>query len=458
MQSWTGVVMDATRTQTLDALAAHAIRGRRRAVIASSVAAALATVVVTIGLQTHPAAASGEAISGRLVDNTRKEPRPVVGVQVLVRKAGKPVGQVRTDANGQFTIPVPGKGTYEVRLDLATIPKGFTLQDPSRAVLPDVSVQAGQQSFVVFPFGKGGPSGPSAVDRFVDLLGSGVRFGLIIALAAVGVSLIFGTTGLVNFAQGELVTFGAIAAWYLNAGGGGGPGVTLVVAGVLAVLLGGVLGAVLELGLWRPLRHRRTGTVALLVVSIGLSLLLRNLYLLIFEGNPRSYVQYSAQRSWRIWDLDILPKDIVSIVVSGTMLVAVALLLVRTRLGTAVRAVTDNPELSESSGIDVQRVVLSVWIVSGMLAALAGVLLGTTQEVTWDMGFRILLVTFAAVIVGGLGKPFGAMAGGLLIGIVSDVSTFWIATDFKTAIALGVLIVVLLLRPQGILGTRERVA
>jgi branched-chain amino acid transport system permease protein len=189
-----------------------------------------------------------------------------------------------------------------------------------------------------------------------------------------------------------------------------------------------------------------------------LSLFLRNVYLIVFKGNPRSYEQYATQRAWRIWDLDILPKDVVSIGVSAAVLVVVALLLVRTRLGTAVRAVSDNADLSESSGIDVQRVVLTVWIGSGMLAALAGVLLGSTQEVSWDMGFRILLATFAAVIVGGLGRPFGAMAGGLLIGIVSDVSTFWIATDFKTAIALGVLIVVLLFRPQGILGVRERVA
>jgi neutral amino acid transport system permease protein len=345
-----------------------------------------------------------------------------------------------------------------VRLDTKTIPKGFTLQDPSRVLLPRVVVQPDQESFIVFPFGTGGPTGPSSVDRFVDLLGTGTRFGLIIALAAVGISLVYGTTGLVNFAHGELVTFGGIVLWYLNASGGGGPGLTLVVAGALAVALGGVFGAGLELGLWRPLRRRRTGNVSLIVVSIGLALFLRNVYLLIFEGNPRSYEQYSAQRAWRIWDLDILPKDLVSIAISAAALVLVSLLLVRTRLGTAVRAVTDDRDLAESSGIDVKGVVLAVWIVSGMLAALAGVLLGVTQEVTWDMGFRILLVAFAAVILGGLGSPFGAMLGGLLIGIVTDVSTFWIATDFKTAIALGVLIIVLLVRPQGILGVRERVA
>jgi neutral amino acid transport system permease protein len=418
----------------------------------------LVALAVVLGPEMSPAAAAGEAIGGRLVDNIGKQPRPVPRVRIVVRKAGRLVGQARSNANGQFTIPVPGRGHYEVRLDPGTIPKGFTLQDPNRTVLPDVTVQAGQESFVVFPFGTGGPAGPSAVDRFVDLIGTGIRFGLIIALAAVGVSLLFGTTRLVNFAHGELVTFGAIAAWYLNAGGAGGIGLSLVVAATFAVVLGGMLGAALELGLWRPLRRRHTGSIALLVVAIGLSILLRNVYLLVFKGNPRSYEQYATQRAWRIWDLDILPKDVVSIVIAATALLIVAMLLLRSRLGTAIRAVTDDADLSESSGIDVQRVVLVVWIVSGMLAALAGVLLGTTQEVTWDMGFRILLATFAAVILGGLGSPFGAMLGGLLIGVASDVSTFWIATDFKTAIALALLIAVLLLRPQGVLGFRERIA
>ncbi|HUV11630.1 MAG TPA: branched-chain amino acid ABC transporter permease, partial [Acidimicrobiia bacterium] len=310
--------------------------------------------------------------------------------------------------------------------------------------------------FVLFPFGDRGTIAPSSLDRIADLAGSGLRFGLIIAVAAVGLSLVYGTTGLINFAHGELLAFGAIVAWYLNSPSDG-LGLTLVVAGVLAVIAGGAFGAGLEVGLWRPLRKRRTGNVAMLVVSIGLALFLRSTFQVVFGPTPRSYSQYAVQSSWEIGPLDILPKSIATIVISVAILVVVALLLLRTRLGTAVRAVTDNSDLAESSGIDVQRVILAVWITCGALAAAAGVLLGMTQTVEYDMGFKVLLVIFAAMILGGLGSAFGAMVGGALLGLVLEIGSFWIPTDFKNAVALGMLIIVLLFRPQGILGVRERV-
>jgi neutral amino acid transport system permease protein len=230
-----------------------------------------------------------------------------------------------------------------------------------------------------------------------------------------------------------------------------------VFAGVLGVVFGGLFGGGLERVLWGPLRRRRTGNVALLVVSIGLGLFLRSTYQIVFGSTPKSYEQYAVQKSWAIGPLDILPKGVATILICTVILVVVALLLLKTRLGTAVRAVTDNQDLSESSGIDVQRVILAVWVTCGALAAAAGVLLGMTQTVEYDMGFKVLLVIFAAMILGGLGSAFGAMVGGIILGITLEVSTFWIPTDFKNAIALGVLILALLVRPQGILGVRERV-
>jgi neutral amino acid transport system permease protein len=270
-------------------------------------------------------------------------------------------------------------------------------------------------------------------------------------------SLVFGTTGLINFAHGELVTFGALIAWYVNASGGDGPGAPLLFAGAVGVVAGGLLGGGLDFGLWRPLRRRRTGNIALIVISIGLALFLRHVYLVIFKGNPRSFEQFATQQPWTLGPLSILPKDAVVIAVSVAVLITLGLLLERTKLGTAVRAVTDDPDLAESSGVDVKRIILLVWIVSTALAGLGGVLLGTTEAVQWDMGLRILLVMFAAVILGGLGTAFGAILGGLVIGVISEVSTFWFPTDYKIAFALLVLILVLLVRPQGILGVRERV-
>ena len=253
------------------------------------------------------------------------------------------------------------------------------------------------------------------------------------------------------------MTFGGIVAWYLNSDGQG-LGLTLAIAGIGAVLAGAVFGGALELGLWRRLRKRRTGNVALLVVSIGLALFLRSIYQVIFGASPRAYSQFATQQSVSIGPLDILPKHLANIGISAAILVVVALFLLRTRLGTAVRAVTDNADLSESSGIDVQRVILAAWVACGALAAAAGALLGLSQSVDYDMGFKLLLLIFAAMILGGLGSPWGAMVGGIALGLGLEVSTFWIPTDFRNALALGVLIVVLLVRPQGILGVKERVS
>jgi branched-chain amino acid transport system permease protein len=401
------------------------------------------------GAQPEPSA----SINGRLVEDGK----PVPGVRITVRRGGKTVGRTESDTQGTWSIPVSRSGTYEVGLDKKTIPKGFTLEDPSRTSLPHVVVQSSEQKFVVFPFGKPGPAGPSDFEQLVNLFASGVRFGLIVALAAAGLSLVFGTTGLINFAHGELVTFGALVTWYVNSKGGG-PGLSLLPAAVVGVVAASAFGGVLELGLWRPLRRRRTGNIALIVVSIGLALFLRHTYLVIFKGNARSFEQYAVQRPWKLGPLSILPKDAMIIVASTAILLIVGLLLERTRAGRAVRAVTDDADLAESSGIDVKQVILLVWVASTALAGLGGVMLGTTEAVQWDMGVRILLVMFAAVILGGLGSAYGAIVGGLVVGVVSEMSAFWFATDFKIVFALGALILVLLLRPQGILGWRERVA
>ena len=126
-------------------------------------------------------------------------------------------------------------------------------------------------------------------------------------------------------------------------------------------------------------------------------------------------------------------------------------------MGTAMRAVADNKDLAESSGINVDGVILTTWLVGGGLAAIGGIFFGVSEQIQFDMGFRLLLLIFAAVVLGGLGSAYGAMVGGFIVGLVVEVSTFWFDSEFKTAIGLGVLILMLLLRPQGILGSRERI-
>jgi branched-chain amino acid transport system permease protein len=287
-------------------------------------------------------------------------------------------------------------------------------------------------------------------------LTDGVVFGLILAVAAIGLSLIFGTTKLVNFAHGELVTLGAITAWFLSSEG---PRLPVVAAGLVAVVVGAAAGAAAETGIWRPLRARRTGQFQVLVISIGLSLVLRQVLLIWFKAGDRRFRQYGIQREALIdvGALRLNGRDVGLIVVCVVVLVAVALMLQRTKVGKALRAVSDNPDLAASSGINVRRVILFVWILGGALAAGGGVLQGVATRVDYLMGFQLLLLMFAGVILGGLGTAYGAMVGSLVVGLATELSTLWISSELKTVAALVVLVLVLLVRPQGLLGSRDRV-
>jgi branched-chain amino acid transport system permease protein len=322
-----------------------------------------------------------------------------------------------------------------------------------------------QQKAVLFRLGEaGGGEGDStnvpaegtadtaSTSQIWQLLANGLRFGLILGLAALGLSVIFGTMGLTNFAHGELVTFGAIVAWFLN-----DAGLPVIAAGVGAVVLGGVFGWVQDTGFWRPLRRRGTGLIAMMIISIGLGLTLRYLYLYFFAGQRRSYNQYIAQRAIDFGPFGFAPRDLWIMGIAVLALALVSIALIRTRVGKATRAVSDNPALASASGIDVDRVITIVWIVGTALAALAGVLFGLIQQVDYLMGFRILLLVFAAVVLGGLGTAWGAMVGALVVGVFIEISTLVIPAELKYAGVLAVLIVILLVRPQGILGRRERI-
>jgi neutral amino acid transport system permease protein len=387
--------------------------------------------------------------------------KPVSGVRVTVLENGRGVGESHTDANGVWGVVLERGGLYEVRLDTSTLPSGFRLRDPSRDHLDAVDVRTGQVKNVLFPLvpTAGGPHRnrfTQAFDRLADLAVNGVKVGAIVAMAAVGLSLIFGITGLVNFAHAELVTIGAVVAWWANASSGG-PQLTLALAGVVGVAAGAATGFGLERGLFRPLRRRRMSGPALMVVTIGLSQFLRHMILLVFGGAPRRFADYTVQRSVTFGPVSIQPKDIVITLLALSVLLAVGWLLKATRTGKAMRAVADNRQLAEASGIDVDRIILVTWVAGAGLAALGGIFYGTSQTVSWDMGFTILLSMFAAVILGGLGSAYGAMVGGLVIGVTSEMSTYWLELEFKYVTALLVLIIVVLVRPQGILGVRERV-
>lgn len=295
---------------------------------------------------------------------------------------------------------------------------------------------------------------------------NGVVFGLLLALASVGLSLIYGTTGLSNFAHGEMVTFGAMLTYFLATQQ---PvslplipveftiGLPFIPAALIAIAIASALGWLQDKVLWSQLRRRRVGMVQQMIVSIGLSLALVNLIQWWMGGRPVRLIQAVDPRH-QYGPIQIGNQTLISVGIAVIALLGVAFFLQRTRLGRATRAVSDNPALASASGIKVDSIIRIVWVMAAGLAALGGILLALYQQgFSFDDGTRLLLMMFAAVTLGGLGHPYGALVGSLVIGIVAEVSTVWLPPDLKFATALGILIIVLLVRPQGILGKAERV-
>jgi len=419
-------------------------------------AALIVALLATLFAGTAMAQTADTSMNGNLLRIEGEDRTPVPGVTIIVHLDGELIGEAVSDDAGDWSLPLPGGGTYQVEIDLGTLPGGVALTDPEKQILPEVVVRDGQSKFVRFALGPGIGGGTGTWERAGDLFIFGLKLGAIIALSAIGLSLIFGVTGLVNFAHGEMITMGAAIAFLFNASSAG-PGWHLLVAAIPAVLLVAAFGAANEISIWRPLRRRQTSLISMIVISIGLSFVLRYGILVLLGGQPRPFGDYAVQDEISFLGFSTVPKNLWIILLTVVVLVAVGLFLQRTKLGTAMRAVSDNADLAESSGIDVQRVILFTWIVGAGLAGLGGVMFGVSEQVQWDMGFKLLLLIFAAVILGGLGTAFGAMIGGFAIGVAVEMSTLWVPNEFKNVIALGILVVMLLIRPQGLLGTRERI-
>ncbi len=438
------------------------VRSRQRAVPALLLVCLVAPAVIAVALgwnlsgPTGAQEGGGQQIRGVMEAIGGPERRPVGGVEIVVSLRGAEIGRATSAPDGQWEVPVPEAGIYSVRLLTGTLPAGVALTNPDRVELNAVEVSPGQRKTVRFALGPGAAQTVTRAERISNLAVLGFRFGAIIALSSIGLSLVYGISRLVNFAHGELVTLGAVVAFLFSASGAG-PGWHLLVAILPAMLVVGAFGGVLELGLWRPLRRRHTGTVALMLVSIGLALMIRYLIVVIFGRRPRAYLHYTIQEPIEFLTVSTPPKNLVIIGVSAGLLAIVGLLLRHTRMGTAMRAVADNVDLAQASGVDTQRVLLVTWVVGSALTALGGVFFGISETIEWDMGFRLLLLIFAGVILGGIGTAYGAMVGGFLVGLLTELSTYWIDAEFKTAVGLGMLVVMLLFRPQGLLGVRGRV-
>lgn len=352
------------------------------------------------------------------------------------------------------------------------------------------------------------------ITTVMQYLANGVAFGAILALAAIGLSLVYGILNLSNFAHGDFLTLGAFGALLATQIWLDALDVALLAAGVavlavvaldafatrrlnagerLGALIAGAVALVLGAGLlvgvgrdgneatafvlvaatalssilvvasllafeylvWRPLRKRRATTLTLIIVSIGVALVVRNALLNQFGGGVHSFARPGLP-SPTYFGVRVSVAEQVTFVVGLVLIVGLALFLTYTRAGKAMRALADNKDLARVSGVDVDRMIVYVWILSGILLAIAGVLLALVRNNAMDaqMGAGMIVALFAAVIVGGIGSAYGAALGGFLIGIAMKTTPLWIGSEYELAAAFLALILVLIVRPQGILGVR----
>jgi neutral amino acid transport system permease protein len=411
------------------------------------------TLFVGLGLALTPASADsvGEEFPDAVTGNVRIEGEPVPGVRISLQGEGYSA-ETLTDDRGRYFIGVPVRGVYSVTIDESTLPSselgvegGATQQ-----------VEFGRSDRVVknFFIGDAARNETSMLDQVVSRVIYGINFGLMLGLAAVGLSLVFGTTGLSNFAHGEMVTFGAVATFMLSSI----VGLPIWLAIPIGVALSAGFGWTLDAGLFRPVRKKGLGIVQLMIVSIGLSLMLRYIIQFFFGGGTQQLPGFDSPKIPLFGAVALSATDIASMLISITVFVAFAYWLLKTKTGKATRAISDNPDLAAASGIDVDKVIRIVWVVAAGMAGLAGVLWAYFRPgIKWDMGTQILLLIFAAVVLGGLGTAFGALVGALIVGILIETSGLLIPADLKYVGALVVLILVLLVRPQGLLGRKQRI-
>jgi branched-chain amino acid transport system permease protein len=375
---------------------------------------------------------------------------PIVGVKVTASLDDFSASSVSNEF-GEWLIMVPELGQYKVEIDQSTIPEGFALTDPETGAVNNADLSTTEFAAVLFSFGVDTTERTSFSDKLIARVFAGLNFGLLLAIASIGISLIYGTTGLNNFAHGEMVSLGALVMW-----------VTyiiwdqnILIAALFSIAAVTAFGWAQDAGLWKPLRKRRMGLNQMMIVSIGFSIVARYLMLLFFGGGTKDIggggeiIQLGP-----IFTSDI---TLVGMVINVIALAGVALFLTRTRIGKATRAVSDNPSLAAATGIDVEKIIRIVWLFAAALTGVAGVLYGLQFQASWLTGFDILLLLFAAVTLGGLGTALGATVGALIIGMVVEVSTLFIPNELKYAAALVILVIILIVRPQGVLGKKQRI-
>lgn len=288
---------------------------------------------------------------------------------------------------------------------------------------------------------------------FWQLVVNGLVTGSVFAIAAVGVSLVYGVLRLVNFAYGDVMALGAYAGYVANVT----LGLPMVVAAAAAMAAAALFSVALDVVLWRPLRARRAGFMSLFLASIGVALVLRQAILLAAGPQSRAF-DVDPFKVYVLGSVRLSLAQVATIAAASISIAVIGLFLARSSAGRVMRAMADDRSLAAVSGIDVNRVIVWTWVISGVTAGLAGVLAALVQS-TFDpnFGFQLLLPVFAAVVLGGIGSAYGALVGGLVLGLATELSTWegfagGVDPVYKPVVAFAVLIAALMVRPQGLFG------
>jgi neutral amino acid transport system permease protein len=281
---------------------------------------------------------------------------------------------------------------------------------------------------------------------FLDpqLLINGIAIGSILSLAAIGLTLTYGILKLSNFAHGDFMTLGAYLTWLTNS-----IGLNIWFSMVISAVGTIIAMLIAEYLLWKPMRDHRASDTTLIIISIGLALFVRNGILFFYGGSNQQYL-LPVVRALEFGDLRVAYYRLVVVGLAIAAIIALHLILKNTKIGKAMRAVADNTDLARVSGIDVEKIVLWTWIITGTLTAFGGSMYGLIAVVRPNMGWFLILPLFASVILGGIGNVYGAITGAFIIGIAQELSVPFLGSEYKLGVALAIMIVILLVRPQGL--------
>jgi branched-chain amino acid transport system permease protein/neutral amino acid transport system permease protein len=278
---------------------------------------------------------------------------------------------------------------------------------------------------------------------------NGLLAGCIYALFAMGLTLIYGVLNFVNFAHGELIMWGAYFLYLFMESPLGLP---LPIALIPALCLTILLGLSMDRFAFKPLRQ--ANRLTLLITALGLSFFLRNGAQLFWGAELRTY-GFEIKRGWKIFNISITTNQIAIILTTLVCIAVVYLLLHRSRIGKSMRAVSDNLELARVAGINTRRTIRFAWIMSSSLACIGGILLALDTNLQPGMGMINLVKAFAAILLGGVGNIWGALLGGIVIGFAENLGVLIISTGYKDAIAFGIMVLLLLLKPPILYGSQD---